>query len=82
MVKHSNNSSTTADELFDSVWPFCRVCAYSVIASVIDHITSMSNTLNTSNTFSHLLHIFVTEIISIARKYLINEYNSVLRYCI
>ena len=79
MVKHSNNSSTTADELFDSVWPFCRVCAYSVKT---DHITSMSNTLNTSNTFSHLLHIFVTEIISIARKYLINEYNSVLRYCI
>ena len=78
MVKHSNNSSTTADELFDSVWP-CSVWAYSVKT---DHVTSMSNTLNTSNTFSHLLHIFVTEIISIARKYLINEYNSVLRYCI
>ena len=27
---HSNKSSATADDLFECVWPFCRVGAYRV----------------------------------------------------
>ena len=34
MVKHSNNSSAVADELFECVWPFCGVGAYRVNHSV------------------------------------------------
>ena len=27
---HSNNSSATADDLFECIWPFCMVGAYRV----------------------------------------------------
>ena len=35
--RHSNNSSAVVSELFESVWPFCGVCAYRANFQVLIH---------------------------------------------
>ena len=36
-LKHSNSTSATADELFEYVWPFCGVVAYSVKTKTVTY---------------------------------------------
>ena len=35
--RHSDNSSAVVSELFESVWPFCGVCAYRANFQVLIH---------------------------------------------
>ena len=42
---HSNNSSTTADKLFEWVWPFCGVGAERVNGKINQNISQGSQTI-------------------------------------